>query len=76
MTVRASAFGATADGSGDDGPALRAALAAAQEAGPGARLVLEPGRYLVRTGEHGVALPVAGAKGLSIEAEGATIVVG
>lgn len=41
----ATDFGAAPDSGDDAAPALRAALAAASTAGPGARLLLPPGRY-------------------------------
>ncbi len=74
--LRAADFGAVGDGVADDGPALRRALATARNAGPGATLQLGAGRYRVGgTPGAGYALPVAGARGLSIAGDPATIVV-
>jgi hypothetical protein len=41
--------GAVPDDGVDDGPGIRAAIAAAKAAGPGATVTFEPGRYDVRT---------------------------
>jgi len=43
------AQGALPDDGVDDGPGIRAAIAAAKAAGPGATVTFEPGRYDVRT---------------------------
>ena len=69
-------FGATGDGIIDDGPALRRAVDATRAAGPGATLRLGGGRYRVGGAPNaGYALPVSGARGLSIVGDGATLVV-
>src|SRR5688572_27520823 len=41
--------GAVPDDGVDDGPGIRAAIAAAKAAGPGAIVTFEPGRYDIRT---------------------------
>ena len=68
-------FGATGDGTTDDAPAVRKALAAALEAGPGASVVFEPKSY--RLGDNPVAwhcFPLIGHRDLVIEGNGATLV--
>lgn len=73
----ASAFGAVGDGVVDDGPPLRRALSAAGAAGPGAILRLSKGRYRVMgEPEAGYALPISGARGLTVAGDDATVVVG
>ncbi len=69
-------FGATGDGVADDGPAVRAALAAASAVTTGARVRFRPGRYRVGVPPEGsYALAAAFANDLTVEGDNATLVV-
>jgi hypothetical protein len=65
--LRVEQFGAVADGSSEAGPGIRAAIAAAIAAGPGAEVVRGPGRYRVKPAAGSTTcFPIEAAKGLVI----------
>lgn len=72
---RVADFGAKGDGESDDGPAVRRAVAAAVEAGPGSTVIFEPKVY--RFGRFGRGaqpqISIQGASGITIEGNGAAI---
>jgi hypothetical protein len=68
-------FGAVADGVTDDGTAIRAALGAAIESGPGSMVVFEPKSYrMLRYPEASAHIMLEGASGITLEGNGATII--
>ncbi|MDG1302414.1 MAG: hypothetical protein P8R37_12595, partial [Opitutae bacterium] len=68
-------FGAVADGVTDDGTAIRAALAAAIESGPGSMVVFEPKSYrMLRYPEASAHIMLEGVSGITLEGNGATII--
>ncbi len=72
--LRVGEFGAVGDGRTDDGPAIRAALRAAAEAGVPCRVVFEPRTYrLAPWEEHWYALHLADARDIVLEGNGATL---
>lgn len=74
-TFSVEEFGAAGDGATDDAPAVRKALAAALEAGPGSSVAFEPKTY--RLGDNPVAwhcFPLIGRRNLVIEGNGATLI--
>ena len=72
--INVTDFGATCDGVDDSGPSIRKALEAAVLAGPGARLVFEPGIYrLAEQEESFYHFTLTGVRGLTIEGNGAVL---
>jgi hypothetical protein len=73
---RVADFGAVGDGAHDDGPAIRAAVAAAAARGSGAVVEFERRTYAcdLYTG-HRSQLVLKGVEGITIEGNGATLVV-
>jgi len=70
-----SRFGAVGDGVHDDGPALRRAMAAAIQAGPGSRVVLSPKTYrLLENPRSDYQLDLTDVGGLIIEGNGARLI--
>ncbi|MGB1129715.1 MAG: right-handed parallel beta-helix repeat-containing protein, partial [Haloferula sp.] len=67
-------FGAIGDGSTDDAPAVRKALAAAIEAGSGAKLVFEKKVYRFARQPGDAILALDGATGITLEGNGAEII--
>jgi hypothetical protein len=69
FTVRE--FGAEPGAEADAGPAIRAAVAAAVEAGPGSEVILEPGVYRIEpAADQPYCLPIHRADGLMIRGAG------
>jgi len=69
---RVSTFGAVGDGVHDDGAAIRKALGAAIQAGPGSRVLFEPKTYRLQEYAQGdYQLELADVKGIAIEGNGA-----
>ena len=69
LTFPVRAQGAIPDDGLDDGPGIRAAITAAEQAGPGATVTFEPGRYDIRTKASADALEyflLRGSDGLSL----------
>ena len=74
MTFPVGDYGAVGDGTTDDGPAIRKAVAAAVKAGSGAKVLFEKRRYrLARTGEN-YHIELVGVTGLTIDGNGAEII--
>jgi len=74
-TFNVSTFGATGDGIHDDGPAIRKAIAAAIQAGPGSCVRLESRRYrLKESPRSNYQFELANAKGITIEGNGARLI--
>lgn len=72
--VHVRTFGATGDGRTDDAPAVRRAVEAACQRGPGTRLVFERKTYRLGPQEDGRAqIQLNGVTGLTIEGSGATL---
>ena len=72
---KVSIFGAVGDGVHDDGPAIRKAIAAAIEAGPGSLVRLESKTYRLK--EHprsDTQFELANVKGITIEGNGARLI--
>lgn len=67
-------YGAIGDGQTDDAPAVRKALAAAIEAGPGSTVVFEKKSYRFARQPDGAILSLNGATGITIEGNGAEII--
>jgi hypothetical protein len=68
---RACDFGAVADGRTESGGAIRAAIAAAIKAGPGAEVLLDEGTYIVKAeGPKGYCFPIDRASGLTVRGAG------
>ena len=69
-------FGVVGDGRADDGPAIRRAVEAAIEAGPGATLVFEKRTYrLGMHGDGGGQISLTNVDGLTIEGNGSTLLL-
>lgn len=76
QAVRVSDFGAVGDGRTDDGPAIRAALAAAHASRRPTRVVFEPATYRLEPwDEHWYALHLLGARDVTLDGNGATLLV-
>lgn len=74
--VAAGAFGAVGDGMADDTAAISSAIAAAADGG-GGRVVLRPGDYRLTPAAGDIpVLPVERAAGVTIEGNGARLLVG
>jgi len=72
---RVSTFGAVGDGVHDDGAAIRKAMAAAVQAGPGSRVLFEPKTYRLQEYAQGdYQLELANVKGIAIEGNGARLI--
>ncbi len=70
-----STFGAVGDGVHDDGPALRKAVAAAIQAGPGSRVQLESKTYRLKENPGSdYQIELANVKGITIEGHGAHLI--
>jgi hypothetical protein len=67
-------FGASGNGTTDDAPAARRALAAALEAGPGSRVVFEKKTYRFGRQSEDAILSLDGASGVTLEGNGAEII--
>jgi len=67
-------YGAVGDGRTDDGPAIRKAVAAAEAAAPGARVVFEKRRYRLGKADVDCHIALKGVKGLTIEGNGAELI--
>lgn len=67
-------FGAAGDGKTDDAPAVRKALAAAIQAGPGSKLVFERKTYRFDRQPGGAILSLENADGITLEGNGAEII--
>jgi hypothetical protein len=67
-------YGAKGDGQNDDGPAIRQAIAAAVEAGPGSKVIFEPKRYRLARAPVDYHIVLTGANGLTIEGNGAELI--
>ena len=67
-------FGAKGDGTTDDGPAIRRAVAAAVAAAPGAKVVFENRRYRLAKAAVDYHLALKGVSGLTIEGNGAELI--
>ena len=71
---KVSDYGALGDGQADDAPAVRKALAAAIEAGPGSTVVFEKKSYRFARQPGGAILDLDGVTGITIEGNGAEII--
>jgi len=68
-------FGAIGNGIHDDGPAIRKAIAAAIQAGPGSRVCLEPKTYRLKENTRSdTQFELANAQGITIEGNGARLI--
>ncbi|MBT3374428.1 MAG: right-handed parallel beta-helix repeat-containing protein [Lentisphaerae bacterium] len=67
-------FGAKGDGTTDDGPAIRKAVAAAVAAAPGTKVVFESRRYRLGRAKVDYHIALKGVKGLTIEGNGAELI--
>ena len=65
-----STFGAKGDGTSDDGPAIRKAVAAAIKAGPGSKVVFAKKRYRLARTKQNYHISLNGVTGLTIEGKG------
>jgi hypothetical protein len=74
ITLFARDFGAIPDDGKDDAKALRDAVAAAKTKDQGVRIVLGKGKYDMLSADNGGAVPIAEAKNIMIEGDGALIV--
>jgi hypothetical protein len=75
QTFHVSGFGAVGDGIHDDGPAIRRALAAAVQAGPGSRVQFDRKPYrLEEYMERDYQFELAGVNGLSMDGCGALLI--
>lgn len=63
-------FGAVADAPEDAGPGIRAAIAAAVEAGPGSEVVLDAGVYRVGRGGTAGGIHIENADGITVRGQG------
>lgn len=69
-------FGAKGDGVTDDTAALNAAVTAAIAAGPGAKLFVPRGRYVMLHPQGGAHLHISGADGLTVQGENGSELLG
>jgi len=67
-------YGAVGDGTTDDGPAIRRAVAAAVGAEPGAKVVFEKRRYRLARANVDYHITLKGVKDLTIEGNGAELI--
>lgn len=72
--IRVADFGAKGDGKTDDAPAVRRALAAAVDAGPGSTLRFEKKTYRFGRQPGGAILSLDGATGITLDGHGAEII--
>ena len=71
---RVADFGAVGDGTTDDGPAVRKAVAAAIEAGSGSTVLFENMTYRLDRFDGHAQIELSGVSGLTIEGDGAEII--
>jgi hypothetical protein len=75
VAFRVYDFGAVGDGETDDGPAIRAAVAAAIQSGPGSVVVFDEAFYrMLRYSGSRAHIMLEGVQGLTLEGNGATII--
>ncbi len=73
--IQVKDFNVAGDGKTDDGPAIRNALEAAVKAGPGTRLVFEPGTYRLGSYAQHFHLQLENLHDLTIEGNGSRMIL-